>query len=58
MNWYRTPEGEVWHDDPDTVITGGPSRIYDADPTPDLPRRPIGFRPIETEPVLWDGDNA
>lgn len=46
---------------PEVIPTGGPERIYDKKPKPDLPRRPIGFAPItrpETEPLLWDGDNA
>lgn len=58
MNWYRTPDGEVWHDDPHIEITNGPERIYDDNPKPDLPRRPIGFRVTEIQPLLWDGGSA
>lgn len=56
MDWYREI-GLSWSH-PDVVISSGPDRIYDNDPKPDLPRRPVGFRPIEVEPLLWEGDNA
>lgn len=41
-------------------FTGGPNRIYDDNPAPPLPSRPVGFRVVEPEiePLLWDGDNA
>jgi hypothetical protein len=40
-------------------ITGGPSRIYD-DTEAGEPTRFLGFRRTEpeTEPLLWDGDQA
>lgn len=53
----------------DIERSGGPERIYDDSPTEDK-RRPVGFvqptfapgtawlLPIETEPLLWEGDNA
>lgn len=51
---------ERW-DPPEVAIrlTDGPFRIYDDNPTPPLPSRPVGFRiEPEIEPLLWDGDNA
>lgn len=42
------------------VLTGGPERIYDEAPKPEW-RTHVGFvRPSnnDTEPLLWDGDNA
>lgn len=47
---------------PDVALTGGPDRIYDPDAAdPAWTPRPVGFaprRPTETEPLLWDGDQA
>jgi len=42
-----------------TELTNGPERIYDDNPTADT-RRPVGFKPpaTDTEPLLWEGDNA
>ena len=44
---------------PDVIHGDGPMRIYDDTPTIE-PRRPIGFaaQMTETEPLLWEGDNA
>lgn len=40
-------------DPPDVAVhfTSGPERIYDNNPTPPLPSRPVGFRvPVDTTP--------
>lgn len=59
MTWYRdASEGWAHYSDPHVELLPGPDRVYDDNPRPDLPRRPIGFRPTENEPLLWDGDNA
>lgn len=36
----------------------GPERVVTDDPDPNFKRRPVGFRPPESEPQIWDGDNA
>lgn len=40
-------------------MTGGPERIYDDQPTEHHPK-PVGFTAAlhETEPMLWEGDQA
>lgn len=50
---WDPPEAEV-------VAAGGPSRIYDDQPTEEPPRPRVGFTPTlpEREPLLWDADQA
>lgn len=65
MTYIRLPEeaSDVWPT-PSVSIEGGPTRVhYDAQPDPNYRPRTAGFTAdqtttSDTEPLLWDGDNA
>lgn len=39
---------------------GGPDRVVHDQPCPNLKRHPLRFAPprVETDPLIWEGDNA
>jgi hypothetical protein len=36
----------------------GPERVVTDQPDPTFKARPVGFRPPEHEPQVWDGDDG